>query len=393
MKILMYCQYVWGMGHLFRSLELAKAFAPHRVTLVAGGQPVGLEVPGHIEMVRLPALYMDEKFTRLISGEPGLDLEAVKRQRVETLQNLLARVRPDAFVIELFPFGRTAFHFELLPVLSTIRDGKFGPLRTVCSLRDILVEKRDPAAYEARVLDVLNRYFDLLLVHSDERLLPLNLTFSRQHEIAIPVFYTGFVTRHPDPARLARLREALARPTAEKLIVASAGGGRSGFKLLHPVLQACSRLLGELPFRLEVFSGPFMDEGEFARLAELAAPGLRVRRFSGDFLEYLALADLSVSLAGYNTCMNLLATGVPALVLPYARQQEQPLRVEALQPHLPMRILSERDLAVDRLADHIRQMLQRERRCGPPALDLGGGRNSANCVIHWLKSSSNTGGN
>jgi spore coat polysaccharide biosynthesis predicted glycosyltransferase SpsG len=40
MKIIFYCQYVWGMGHLFRSLELVRALAGHDVVLIAGGRKV-----------------------------------------------------------------------------------------------------------------------------------------------------------------------------------------------------------------------------------------------------------------------------------------------------------------------------------------------------------------
>ena len=155
MRILIYCQYVWGMGHLFRSLELARAFGPHPVTILAGGQPVEVKLPQHIELVRLPTLYMDEKFTHLISGEPNRDVDSVKNERLDIIENLFLTEPPDVFIIELFPFGRTAFQFELVPVLSKIRKGTFGAIKTVCSLRDILVEKKDPVAYEERVLGQL----------------------------------------------------------------------------------------------------------------------------------------------------------------------------------------------------------------------------------------------
>ena len=91
MQIVIYCQYVWGMGHLFRSLELARAFEPHAVTVLAGGQPVDIDLPAHVEIIRLPTLYMDEKFTRLISGEPNRDVESVKRERLDILQKRFFR--------------------------------------------------------------------------------------------------------------------------------------------------------------------------------------------------------------------------------------------------------------------------------------------------------------
>ena len=42
MKIIFYCQYVWGMGHLFRSIEVARALSDHEVILVVGGREVDI---------------------------------------------------------------------------------------------------------------------------------------------------------------------------------------------------------------------------------------------------------------------------------------------------------------------------------------------------------------
>lgn len=383
MHVLIYCQYVWGMGHLFRSLELAKAFAPNTVTVAAGGQPVDVELTDHIDLVRLPTLYMDEHFTRLISGEPNRDVSTVKKERLDTLLGLMERRRPQVVIVELFPFGRTAFQFELVPLLTMIRNGKFGAVKTVCSLRDILVEKKDLAAYEERVLKMLRQHFDLLMVHSDQGLLPLSRTFGRVEDIEIPVVYTGFITRQPDLQRLTSLRESLELSDGGKLIVASAGGGRSGFKLLHPVLQACRRLRNQIRFQLKVFTGPFMAQNEFQQLAALSDGNLQVRRFSSDFLEHLALADLSISLGGYNTCMNLLVTGVPSLVLPYTRQQEQPLRIDALQPYLPLHALAQADLEPDRLMALIGNMLAEQRPPAPVPFNLNGAETAVDYILRW----------
>ena len=103
MTIVLYCQYVWGMGHLFRSVELARALSGHHVVLVAGGQEVALELPGHVELARLPALFMDERFTSLISGVAGRSVEAVQRQRRQALAAIFERARPEIFIVELYP--------------------------------------------------------------------------------------------------------------------------------------------------------------------------------------------------------------------------------------------------------------------------------------------------
>jgi predicted glycosyltransferase len=384
MKIFFYCQYVWGMGHLVRSLEFARALADHDVTLIAGGQPVDINMPDHVRLVRLPVLYMNEQFTRLISGDPAKSADEVQHERQKLIYSLFEEKKPDLFIVELYPFGRSIFGAELEPLLQHIREDRFGNVNVVCSLRDILVEKKDPPAYEKRVLKKLNRYFDVLLIHSDPGLQRLDETFSRAAEIRIPVEYTGFITQQADPAAGLKLRHDLAVPSGGKLIVASAGGGRSGFKLLNAVLDAFELMLGQIPAQLEIFCGPFMDQEEFEKLAARSAPGRRIRRYTRRFVNYLSAADLSVSLAGYNTCMNLLVTKVPALVFPYARQQEQPMRAEKIKKYLPMAVLDEADMQPERLSRHMAGMLEYKKADVRVPINLNGASNAARFLDQFI---------
>jgi predicted glycosyltransferase len=386
MKIIFYCQYVWGMGHLFRSIEVARALSEHEVILVVGGREVDIELPEHVTLVRLPGLYMDEQFTTLIPEDADKTIAAIQRKRQEILFSLCQTHKPDLFIIELYPFGRTIFGFELQPLLDSIQQGRFGKIKVVCSLRDILVEKRDPKAYEERVLNHLNTHFDLLLIHSDPAIMPLDETFSRVNDIPIPIFYTGFVTRKVKPAAGKKLRRELAIAAREKLIVASAGGGRSGYTLLSNVIEAAHQLANSQQIRLEMFTGPFRDEGEFKKLSANSTKRIRVRQFTKRFLDYLSAADVSVSLAGYNTCMNLLVTRVPALVYPYLQQREQPLRVGKIKNFLPIKILQDKDLNPIPLGDHIQQMLGASRPSDGVSLNLDGAENSARYLIEWMGS-------
>ena len=386
MNIIFYCQYVWGMGHLVRSLEFARALSGHNVTLIAGGQKVEVDLPDHVQLVRLPVLTMDEKFTRLIPGDSGQSIEQIQQERKNRLYSLLEKKQPDFFIVELYPFGRSIFGYELEPLLADMRAGQFGHVKAVCSLRDILVEKKDPPAYEERVLGKLNRYFDALLVHSDAGLLRLDETFTRVGDINIPLVYTGFITQHATPGAGSRMRRELKISPDQKLIVASAGGGRSGYRLLTSVIDACELLRERLPLRLEVFSGPFMDSEEYKKLSARSAPGFRIRRYTKRFLDYLSAADLSISLAGYNTCMNLLVTKVPALVFPYWRQQEQPMRADKIKKYLPMKVLKETEMQPASLSRHIAQMLQQNRVVDGVPIDLDGAANAAR-FLNQMKSS------
>ena len=363
-----------------------RAFDGHDVVLIAGGREVDVQLPDHVTLVRLPGLYMDEQFTTLIAEDDTKTVEAIQRERKEILFSLLEKHQPNVFMIELYPFGRTIFGFELQPLLDGIRQGRFGEIKVVCSLRDILVEKKDPLAYEERVLNLLNTYFDLLLIHSDEQLLTLEETFSRMNDIRIPTIYTGFVSPKADPSAGREIRRQLAIGPEEKLIVVSAGGGRSGYTLLSCLLDAYHLLENADRIRVEMFTGPFRDPDEFKKLTAKSVDGIRIRYFTKRFLDYLSAADLSVSLAGYNTCMNLLAARVPAMVFPYSKQREQPIRVEKIKDFIPMKILRDKDIEPAKLSRYIQKMLLESRPSGSVPINLDGAENSATYLKHWINS-------
>jgi predicted glycosyltransferase len=379
MKIIYYCQHVLGIGHFFRSLEICKALAGHDVILVTGGSTVSVQLPSHIREMHLPELMMNQEFSVLYSPEEGKTVAQAMQERQRLLFHLFANEAPDLFIVELYPFGRKAFRFEIDPVLEGIRCGILPPSRVVCSLRDILVEKKDPAAYEARVIDLLNRYFDALLIHADPRILTLDQTFSRLKDITVPVVYTGFVTPKPAPDAGTKLRQQLGIDREEILIVASAGGGTVGNSLLEAVVEAFELMNIDQPRQLHLFTGPFLSEDAFARLRRIPNRRIQIFRFTSDFLSYLAGADLSVSMAGYNTCMNIAAAQVPALVWPFPQNQEQGLRAGRLSQLGILRVLSNEDLQPQRLSAMMEQVLSLRSR-SPVDIDLNG----AKTTVRWL---------
>jgi predicted glycosyltransferase len=385
MKIIHYCQHVLGIGHYFRSLEIARALNRHQLFLVTGGPPVHTELPPHVSEYRLPGLQMDSRFSAIFPTESKRSLKEVQEERQTLIYTLFEKTDPDLFMVELYPFGRKRFGFELLPVLGAIRQGKFGSTKVVCSLRDILVEKADTQAYERRVLKLLNDYFDALLVHADAKLVSLDETFDSTAEIKIPVVYTGFVTERPSVNDGKELRKRLEIKENEALVVASAGGGSVGVELLRAVLKAHARLANERRLQLHIFTGPFMTEADFASLAELAAAtaGVQLARFTSEFLSYLVAADLSLSLAGYNTCMNILASGVSSLVWPFGQNREQRLRARKLADLGALTILEQEDLKTVRLAALIERALEAKRYGAKTWLNLDGAASTARWLEKW----------
>jgi predicted glycosyltransferase len=380
MKIFFYCQHVLGIGHLFRSLEICKALHGHEVVLITGGPPIAVDLPKHVSTIRLPELQMDSDFKGLLSSDQQLSVNQIKERRKQDFFAIFKREKPDVFLIELYPFGRKAFRFELDPVLEAISENRLANCKVICSVRDILVEKEDQSRHEDRALKTLNQFFDAVLVHSDPKLIRLEETFFRADDLKIPIVYTGFIAQNCTAGTRKKTRSQLGLNETEKLIVASAGGGSVGSVLLESVLKAFPRLSGGKSNYLRIYTGPFIADNDFESLRRQAGQRVSVEKFSADFLSYLAAADLSISMAGYNTSMNILATRVPALVWPFSQNQEQTMRAGRLAEIGALNVITRQDLSPPRLGQIIDRSLAHNSSASFN-VDLDG----ANRTARWLE--------
>jgi predicted glycosyltransferase len=368
MNVSYYCQHVLGIGHFHRSMAICRAIARrHPTTLILGGPPVEVAEPD-IAVLRLPGLQMDSEFNNMVPCQPGVSLAEVKTARQEQLFDHFHVNRPDVFITELYPFGRKAFRFELEPLLVAVHDGSLAPCSCYCSVRDILVEKKTGREkFEQRAVQTLNAYFDGVLVHADPEIITLATTFSHLNDIHVPLHYTGFVTAEKSAARQdgAGIRAKLGLAPADQLIVGSIGGGNVGSELLDATIRAFAVLPDSLSVHLQLFCGPYCDEATYTTLLSTLqnsiGDNITIDRFTDRFPAWLEAADLSISMAGYNTCMNLLQAGVPALVYPFKQNSEQRLRAARLSRRAPIAIIDETDLAPQLFAEKIAQQLEQPR--------------------------------
>jgi predicted glycosyltransferase len=233
-RVAFYCQHVLGIGHLVRSTEILRALCREfSVLLISGGRPVeGFRFPPQVEVVNLPALETDADFGALRAVSGARELEAIQQARTAMLVSVLERFAPDAFIVELFPFGRKRFAFELIPALEKARGGP-APATVICSLRDILVGKPDQAAHEEWVCGIVNRHFDHILVHGDPGFQRLEASFSRVAGLRCPVEYTGYVVQRP-AERLEAAPDVPPDVPQDPFLLVTIGSGRyrNGHRLL-----------------------------------------------------------------------------------------------------------------------------------------------------------------
>jgi predicted glycosyltransferase len=371
-EIFFYVQNLLGIGHLRRAAVLAKAMAQAglSVDFVTGGVPVpGLD-PGPAKLVQLPPVRSaDERFSALLDDRGVPIDEAWREGRRAALLEAFAASDPDALLIELYPFGRRAFRFELLPLIEAASARPHRP-EILCSVRDILVEKGKPGrAEEAAAL--VERHFDAVLVHGDPAIAPFSASFPAADRIAGRLRYTGYVV---EP----RMPPEAPGPVPEGEVLLSAGGGAVGRPFVEAALAArpISKAKG-LPWR--VVLGPQYPEPEAARLVALSGPGLAIERFRPDLAQLFAGCSLSISQAGYNTVLELVAAGARAIVVPFSAgaESEQAARARLFAERGLLTVVEDGLLGPSAVARAIDAALARPRPAPGGGLRLDGARATA----------------
>ncbi len=362
-RLLFYCQHSLGLGHLARSLRLAGGLAERfAVTLLNGGRfPDGTTVPRGVSVVNLPPLGHDAD-NRLVSHDATLTVDQACDRRRRIVLKTFADVAPGVVLVEMYPFGRKKFEFELLPLLdAATRQGPTAPI-VVCSLRDILVnQRRDQTAYDERVCQRANQWFDAVLVHADPAFVRLEESFRPHTPLTVPVHYTGFVA--PPAAPAAENATTLPR------VLVSSGGGMVGEPLVRAAVEAHEMVYARSGLHTTVVAGPFLPEPVWAWLQREAArsPHLTAVRRVDDLCLEMRRSRVSLSQGGYNTTMDILRARTPAVVVPFSEgaEDEQRRRTERLSALGVLTMLEPTGLHVARLVDEL------IRTASAPPPDLG----------------------
>jgi predicted glycosyltransferase len=377
-RVFVYVQHLLGIGHLKRAATLARALAQEgmEVTLASGGPVVPGIAPASVRRVQLPpASAADLTFKKLLD-EAGREIDDDwRRRRSAALRAAWRAAEAQVLLIELFPFGRRQMRFELLPLL----DDAKGRAAIACSVRDILGGLKSPERRQ-EMLDLVERYFDRVLVHGDPGVVPFEQTFPGAERIAGRLSYTGYVVEPEN-------ENAPGSNAGRDEIIVSAGGGAVGAGLLEAAMRA-KPLTSQRERTWRMLAGNNLPEEDFQRLAGVAAGDARIvlERSRTDFTTLLANCALSVSQAGYNTLMETVRAGARAVVVPFSggHETEQALRARSFAERGLLEVVEEGALTPQSLAAAI-DRAAREPRPAPGAIDLDGARKSALLIAGMIR--------
>ena len=375
-RVLIYVQHLLGVGHLQRAIHLSTALLQQgfRVDLVSGGMPGHFPAAQPLRVHQLTPLYSpDGSFSRLLDAN-GDDIDDHWRdQRKQQLLQIFDACAPQVLITETFPFGRRMLQFELLPLLRASRESGDCKL-VIASIRDILQPRSKPGR-NRETCDLIDAWYDHVLVHGDENIARLEDSFALSDRIEDKLFYSGYICA----------QESRSAPAGEGVneVLVSAGGSATGLQILQTALRAKSlSALNHLHWRLLVSQAIPADD--FNQLQAMAGDGVTVERNRPDFSELIKRAQLSISQAGYNTMTDLLNSDTAAVVIPYAEadEKEQSLRAQALQARGRVIALDQSGLAAASLAEAINAALAQRPEL---VVNLDGAANSATMISQWLK--------
>ena len=378
LKIFFYVQYLQGVGHLYRATRIARAMskAGLDVNMVSGGVPVPILDMDTLNVHQLtPIKCRDGNFSDLAdaAGHP-LD-DAFRRARRNELLSVFTQQKPAAIIIEAFPFGRRQMRFELIPLLELARSATPRPL-IVCSIRDILQVSGKPERV-AGTLELVEEFFDTILVHGDPNFVTLDETFSGASRIAEKIHYTGMVCEAGAPP--------VSHGTADGEILVSAGGGATRSERLLQTAIAARPFSTARDRHWRLLAGPNLPEEEYRNLASKLPEGITLEPNRDDFASLLAQCAVSVSQAGYNTVVDLIRTRCRSVLVPYSErgETEQLFRARRLADMKLAQLVEAGERDPETLAGAIDAAMSGPAP-GPANIEIDGAERSASLIKSWL---------
>lgn len=315
-RVALYSHDTQGLGHVRRTSLLARAVVaadPDADVLLLSGaaEATSLPLPPRTEVVTLPGVAKDPA-TGYGPRRWGGTLDDVVTVRAGVLDGALAAFDPDVLVVDKVPLGVGG---ELRPALERLRAQ--GRTACVLGLRDVL-DVPEVAVREwddQRSTSVVERLYDEVWVYGDARVYDPLVEYALPDVVARRTVFTGY---------LGRGRSATATPVPDApYVLCLVGGGQDGAGLATAFAEA------PLPdgVRGVLVTGPYLPAAARAALhrAALARPELEVRAFVRDVVPLVEGARAVVTMGGYNSVCEVLASGRPALVVPRTHPRAEQL--------------------------------------------------------------------
>ena len=393
LRIAIYSQDGFGLGHMQRTCSIAWEIYRLREEasiLTFSDSQLGQFFPisPHHDYIKLPSIAKDSpgnwKATHLSMSFPE-----ILHLRKQLISHVILNYAPDIFLVDHMPHGAMG---ELLPALEAIKHSRIHT-QVVLGLRDIL-DSPEVTINRWRVegaYDVIERYYARILVFGMQDVYNVAEKYQIPQSDAKKVFYCGYVTNlaTASNAELVRARYLANQSIDARLIVVMAGGGTDAYPMMSTLIDALPKVLEDQQCVLAVVTGPFMPAELIADLNHRAAQlPIYMMESVNDSLSYISAADLVISMAGYNTSVEILRMKTPAILIPRAGPSaEQRTRAKLFSDRHWVDMIDPDELTPENLAQRISYHLRHPIESNPnDPPNLEGAAEAANLTLSVLGS-------
>lgn len=356
-KVVLYSHDSQGLGHLRRNLAIAHHLAAS-LPPITGKNVSGLLISGLAPTLRFP---LPEGFDWVTIPGVSKDKNGYKARSLSAATGSLIHLRsqlieaallgfsPDLVIIDRHIYG---VWNELRTPLTNLR--KTHPkAKVVLGLREILDEPSVALAEWSALGDpeLMRGLVDEVWVYGDPNIHSLVASGEAPSALKDRLRFTGYL------AKGRRVTDSVQEHLDTPYILSSAGGGEDGLALLEAAVQAHT----PKTHTHLVVTGPQMSDSNYERLCALATPRTQVLRSLPGLGLHISHADAVISMGGYNTVCEILATSTPALIVPREQpRKEQLIRAQALADVNAVDYLRTPYLNAQTLSDWMRHAVGRE---------------------------------
>lgn len=379
LKIVFYFTHKESLGHSSRVINIVqflkrKYGGRASITVFqAGKEQEFLNLPEDVSWVHLPNPFHSKRDFKRGRSRYCIPLSVVDRARF--MLGEIKRIKPDVFITEFFPFGREMSRFELLPVIQYC---KIRKTRILASIGYPYIVQDN-----LKLLKMYSDFYDAFLIHTPKDIEyrsllrcinnpVLNSLYRKIFQyLKDKIYYTGYIVPlylQNKGSRKVSFKKQLGIDN-KILVLVSRGGG-----VIYPgiIVEALyiSKFLSDKYFII-IIAGPSASKKEFHLYKEtikrLGCKNIKLYRYLQEFPLLLKEADVSVSMCGYNTAVQLLYNGNKSVLIPSSVDPElangycceQLSRAQILKKHLRSKILQYDSLKAPILAKAIQNVYKR----------------------------------
>ncbi len=327
-NILLYSHDSWGLGHFRRNLAIARALVEHIQSanvLIITGSPCATQfsLPERCEVIKLPSVGKDSEGC-YVPRNLRTSLHDTLTLRRRLLMTTFECFNPDVVIVDHQLTGL------LGEALDMVRAARAAGKLTIFGMRDIVdsadVVEQAWSSQECR--NALATDYEHICIYGDNNIFDAVSEYPFLQSYRHKISTVGYIASPLDKA----MRRPI--PSLEQRVLVTVGGGEDGEERVEAYLHALN--LAPVGWKSHIITGPLMDDSKVRsckRMAERSnhSHSIRISRFHRNIPGLLQQADAVVSMAGYNSCTEILQSGKPTVLLPRIRMRhEQRMRAERL---------------------------------------------------------------